>query len=278
MFFMANLEQLKTLRQGVEAWNSWRVANPGTSVDLSNADLTLGKLRGANLSGANLMQARLYGADLRNANCLGGGFYGTDLTGAEVVGANFTAASFGDTVLANIEFKDVTGLESVYHALPSTIDHRTLGKSGPLPLSFLRGCGLPDKFIDYIPSLFINQPVELFSCFISYSAKDKAFAERLHADLQNEGVRCWFAPHDLQGGRKIHEQIDEAILVYDRLLLIISEASMHSEWVQTEIAKARKREMREDRRMLFPVRLVDFNTLLKWECFDADYRESQIPR
>jgi len=33
--------------------------------------------------------------------------------------------------------------------------------------------------------------------FISYSSKDQAFAERLHADLQNKGVRCWFAPHDL---------------------------------------------------------------------------------
>ena len=39
---------------------------------------------------------------------------------------------------------------------------------------------------------------------------------------------CWFAPHDIQGGRKIHEQIDEAIRVYDKLLLILSDASMNS--------------------------------------------------
>jgi len=45
---------------------------------------------------------------------------------------------------------------------------------------------------------------------------------------------------------------------------------MNSEWVRTEIAKARKRELRETRRMLFPVRLVDFETLRDWECFDAD--------
>ena len=51
-------------------------------------------------------------------------------------------------------------------------------------------------------------------------------------------VRCWFAPHDIQGGRKIHEQIGEAIRVYDRLLLILSEHSMNSEWVKTEIAHA----------------------------------------
>ena len=40
--------------------------------------------------------------------------------------------------------------------------------------------------------------------------------------------------------------------------------------MKTEIAKARKREMREKRRMLFPVRLVEFEALGQWECFDSD--------
>jgi hypothetical protein len=40
--------------------------------------------------------------------------------------------------------------------------------------------------------------------------------------------------------------------------------------VKTEIAKARKRELREERRMLFPIRLVDFQTVRDWVCFDAD--------
>jgi hypothetical protein len=29
-----------------------------------------------------------------------------------------------------------------------------------------------------------------------------------------KGVRCWFAPHDIQGGKTIHEQIDEAIRLH----------------------------------------------------------------
>ena len=33
--------------------------------------------------------------------------------------------------------------------------------------------------------------------------------------------------------------------MHDRLLLILSEHSMSSEWVKTELAKARKREVRE---------------------------------
>jgi TIR domain len=128
---------------------------------------------------------------------------------------------------------------------------------------------LEENYITYLPSLF-NQAIQFYSCFISYSTVDQEFANRLHADLQNKGVRCWFAPHKMQGGKKIHEQIDEAIRLYDKLLLILSEASMNSEWVKTEIAKTRKRELREKRRMLFPMRLVAFETLQDWECFDSD--------
>jgi hypothetical protein len=114
------------------------------------------------------------------------------------------------------------------------------------------------------------EAIQFHSCFISYSTKDQEFAERLYADLQNNGVRCWFAPHDIQGGKKLHEQIDEAIRIHDRLLLILSESSMHSEWVKTEISKARQREKQEKRRVLFPLRLVDFETLQRWESFDGD--------
>ena len=51
---------------------------------------------------------------------------------------------------------------------------------------------------------------------------------RLHADLQNKGVRCWFAPHDIQGGKPTHEQIDQAIQLFERVLLILSDSSIDS--------------------------------------------------
>lgn len=58
--------------------------------------------------------------------------------------------------------------------------------------------------------------------------------------------------------------------MYDRLLLILSEHSMSSEWVKTEIANARQREIREDRQMLFPISLVPFEKIREWKAFDAD--------
>jgi len=69
---------------------------------------------------------------------------------------------------------------------------------------------------------------------------------------------------------KLHGQIETAIRVYDKLLIILSEASLQSEWVMTELRKAFKAGRREGRRKLFPVRLVDMETIQAWECFDAD--------
>src|SRR4029453_15657167 len=140
---------------------------------------------------------------------------------------------------------------------------------GRLPLSFLRGCGLPDIMIDYLPSL-LNEPIQLYSCFISYAHQDEPFVKRLYDTLQGKGVRCYYAPENMRGGRKIHEQIDEAIRVYDKLLLVLSDHSMNSEWVKTEIANARRREVTQKRQILFPIRLVGFEKIRNWTCFDAD--------
>ncbi|NER84179.1 MAG: toll/interleukin-1 receptor domain-containing protein, partial [Leptolyngbya sp. SIO1D8] len=159
-----------------------------------------------------------------------------------------------ETVLANIDLSQAQGLDTCEHFGPSPIDYRTLARSGQLPLSFLRGVGLPDTFIDYIPSLF-NQPLQFYSCFISYSSKDEAFAQRLHADLQDKGVRCWYAPEDLPIGAKIRVGIDEAIRRYDKLLLILSEHSVNSQWVEQEVETALEKERERNQLVLFPIRV-----------------------
>jgi hypothetical protein len=51
------------------------------------------------------------------------------------------------------------------HAGPSIVDYQTLKKSGPLPLAFLRGVGLPDNFIEYIPSI-VGRAIRFFTCFM----------------------------------------------------------------------------------------------------------------
>jgi hypothetical protein len=240
--------------------------------NLFGADLTRADLAWADLSGANLRHANLSNADLNNATLISATLLGTRFAGALLRDADLTGAFIGSTTFGDNDLGCVKGLETVHHLDSSIIGIDTILLSkGKVPESFLRGCGVPESFITYIPSLVASaKPYEFYSCFISYSTKDQAFADRLYADLQNKGVRCWFAPHDIQGGRKLHEQIDEAIRLHDKLLLILSPHSMESEWVKTEIAKACKREVRDQRRALFPIRLAPFEALRDWECFDAD--------
>src|SRR5262249_44737313 len=95
----------------------------------------------------------------------------------------FCVSLLGETFLTNVDLSKVIGLDTCRHLGPSSIDHRTLEKSPNLPLAFLRGVGLPDGLIYYLPSL-LKQAIQFYSCFISYSAKDEDVAERLHADPQ----------------------------------------------------------------------------------------------
>jgi len=173
-------------------------------------------------------------------------------------------------VLAELDLSEVKGLETVRHAGPLTIGIDTIYRSrGKIPKSFLLGAGVPDELITFIASL-TGKAFEYYSCFISYSGKDDDFAQRLHNDLQAKGVRCWFAPEHIKGGQKLYDQIERAIRLHDKLLLVLSQNSIHSEWVTTEIRRARQAEQRDKRRKLFPIRLVDWETIRDWECFDAD--------
>lgn len=236
---------------------------------LGRADLRWADLHITDLSGAYLEGADLEGANLTNADLSKAILTKTNLSKANLDGANFSESWLEGTIFADVNLAKAKNLDACKYGGPSILDFRTLQQSGSLPLAFLLGCGLPDLLIDYLPSLR-NQPIQYYSCFISYSSKDEDFAQRLHADLQSKGVRCWFAPEDIKGGRKLHEQIGEAIRFHEKLLLVLSEHSMNSEWVKTEIAKARQREVHEKRQVLFPIRLVDIKIINQWECFDAD--------
>lgn len=249
---MANPEQLEILKQGVEAWNEWRSENIDVRPDLFRADPGDTNLAGAFLAGANLAFAFLAGADL--------------------AGADFTDVFLDRTIFVRNDLSEVKGLEAVRHVGPSSIGIDTVYESqGDIPEVFLRGCGVPEPFIVQIPALVAAlSPIQFYSCFISYSHKDGDFALRLYSRLRDKNLRVWYAPEEMKGGQKLHEQIFSAIRMHDKLLLVLSENSLQSEWVATEIRRARKAEREDNRRKLFPIRLVAFDEIQKWDCFDAE--------
>jgi len=251
-------------------------------VDFSGTDLEGADFRGANLRDAiftkanlaytnlrftTLIRANFSGASLVNSYLSGANFYGANLDHADFTNAKLEGTNFGSNDLSL-----VTGLASVIHFGPSAIGIDTLYKSaGNIPESFLVNCGVPDNFITYLPSLIgTQQALEFYSIFISYNREDEEFAKRLHSRLRDEHLRVWFAPEDIKAGEKLHEQIDRAIQIHDRLLIVLSDSSLKSEWVMTEIRKARRVEILERRQKLFPIRLVSYERLLGWTCFDTD--------
>ena len=262
---MANPEHLEILRRGVETWNKWRRDHPNIYPDLI---------------GANLIGANLRGADLGDANLRGANLSGADLLGANLRDADFTYAKLGFTTFADNDLSEVKGLETVRHFAPSSIGIDTLYQSaGKIPEAFLRGCGVPDDFIAFIPSHFgVQQAIQFYSCFISYSTRDDEFARRLYSRMRDEKLRVWFAPEDMKGGQKIYDQIERAIQLHDRLLLVLSESSMQSKWVITEIKRAVEAEIREDRRKLFPIAIVGFDKVQAWKQFDAKLGEDLADR
>src|SRR4051812_26640338 len=160
---MADEEHVALLKRGVDIWNKWREENPDVLPNLTRADLNDADLTRANLTEANLSGAKLGGANLGGANLTA-----TDLTAADLSGANLSRAVLYDTVFGDTNLIRANGLETCWYVGPSTIDHRTLQRSGPLPMVFLRGVGLPDRLIDYLPSI-LEQAIRFYSCFISYS-------------------------------------------------------------------------------------------------------------
>ena len=268
---MANPEHLKKLLEERETWNAWYTTHK--AADFTAADLRKANLSWLDLQYANFSDADLSGASLLGADCTGANFTGANLRHANLVLANLHQVTLDSADLSEAQFglTSVGGTKlrntrlNVHHEAASSIGIDSFFDNGGLPEEFLRGCGVPEEFIAYAGSL-IGKPIEYYSCFISYSSKDDDFAHRLHADLQARKIRTWFAPEDLKIGDRFRSRIDESIRVHDKLVLILSENSINSAWVQREVETALEREDKEKRDLLFPIRLDDsvFNSDAAW--------------
>ncbi|NLF72968.1 MAG: TIR domain-containing protein [Candidatus Anammoximicrobium sp.] len=273
-----------------------------SGADLHMAHLSEAHLRGAKLVGTNLMWANLIGADLDETHAHGANLCETLLCGATLRAADLSQAKLGgaclggatvkranlhranlhetsfhgtylsSTLFADVDLSVAKKLDTVVHIGPSTVGVDTLLKSkGRIPETFLRGCGVAEELIACLPSLRnSHQAIQRRSCFISYSDSDEAFARQLDARMREERLRVWLAPEAMKGGREIHRQIDDEIRLYDKLLLVLSEHSLATEWLATEFYHARQRESREGKRILFPICLVRREQFAQWSSCDPD--------
>ena len=92
--------------------------------------------------------------------------------------------------------------------------------------------------------------------FISYSREDSGLADKLHDKLKAAGANVWLDRHDLLAG-PTQKQVARAIGLNDVVLLILSETSIKSDWVELELEMAREKEKRDGRPVLCPIALDD---------------------
>ena len=269
---MANQEHLKILLQGVDVWNQWRKDNPHINPDLSKAnlfgtdleeaDLSFTDLRDTDLRRAGLLEANLWGADLGGADLEEADLRGAHLGSVKFYNTDFKGSELAYTIFGFTDLSQAKNLETCVHYGPSIIDYDTLTRSKSIPRAFLKGIGLPDLYIDYLPSL-LEDPLHFYSCFIAYTKSDDEFSQKLHNNLQEAGIRCWRWPEDLKIGQTMMREIDHAIRKHDKLIVILSKESLKSQPVQDEITRAiqkernlRKRNPRAE--VVFPVRLDNY--------------------
>ena len=300
---MANPEHLAILGKGVEVWNAWRISNMGVHPDLSEADLSRTDLRGAffpatnlhnvnfidsDLSGANFTGADLSGANLHKAGLIEAYFGSanlrranlhkarllesnltsadlgeTNFTGTDLRRANLMFASLFQTIFVDVDFREMLNLQTVRHLGPSEISISTIYKSkGNISHKFLRDAGVPENFITYMSSL-TGKAFEYFSAFISYTEADDAISKRLYADLQAAGLRVWRWREDAKWGAPIEKNIDQAVRIYDKLIVICSEDSLKAPAVIDEIDRALQKEHQlmkagKTPEVLFPITIDDY--------------------
>lgn len=151
--------------------------------------------------------------------------------------------------------------------------------------------------LEYLPSIMESDPIQFYSCFISYSTADEQFATRLNEDLNEAGVHTWKWDLDAIAGRDLRANIDGAIRHYDKIILVCSADSLNSGPVDREIERALQKEDRlkaahadrdkeamqkgepppfKDTDVLVPIRIDD--TIFNWESqFAADVKRRYIP-
>src|SRR5208282_2485330 len=88
--------------------------------------------------------------------------------------------------------------------------------------------------------------------FISYSSKDKPIADAICATLEQNAVRCWIAPRDIQPGADWGESIVHAIAGSRIFVLVLSHSANTSQQIKREVERAVNRGL-----PIIPYRIED---------------------
>jgi len=89
--------------------------------------------------------------------------------------------------------------------------------------------------------------------FISYSHTDAEFVDRLAAELFAARKPVWVDRYELRAGDSLINRIQDEITKAGAMLVVLSEASVQSEWCKKELSAGLIRELDEKRVVVIPV-------------------------
>lgn len=95
------------------------------------------------------------------------------------------------------------------------------------------------------------------SVFISYSHADREFVDNLAAQLIRRNARVWIDRWELNVGDSILNNVQNAIQDASALIVVLSKASIESEWCKKELSAGLIRELEERRVVVLPALLED---------------------
>ena len=108
----------------------------------------------------------------------------------------------------------------------ATLDLQTIIKSEDLNFNILKEYfNVNDSNIKEIIGK-ITSKVEFKNVFISFSFKDKKFAERLHKELTAKGIRSFFWMKDAPPGELLETIMSSGIKSHDKILFIYHNSTL----------------------------------------------------
>ncbi len=233
---------------------------------LSEADLSHAKLRNARVENAILYAVNLYYSNFQDATLQGSNLRFANLTKTILRNTNLTDCVLDETIIGLNDLSNCKGLDTVKVKGPCVIDFETLRASKNIPEDFLFRIGLPRDYLNYLPALISQNPIQLsHSVFLSHSSEDREFADKLYKYLTSNGVRVWYDQRKIKPGDKIGKHVEKAINLYDRMIIVCSENSlMKTLWVKKELEEAYRKELKLLRKhkkkieTIIPIRIDDY--------------------
>lgn len=88
----------------------------------------------------------------------------------------------------------------------------------------------------------------MIQIFLSHNTRDRAWCEWLMGAAALQGIKPYLAEHDVQAGGILAEKVEAAIDASVAVVVLITDNSVNSQYVQQEIGYARKA-----RKLIIPV-------------------------